>query len=113
MALSLSPFPAPQKASVGRDPELDSGSKAEDPGDTYHVNARHLLYPSCSVLRFPVPNEKVPWEVSACPGLTHQAAGAQSPGGSGLGPRVAEPTTAPMGHEGQMKRKAWSVRPEG
>ncbi|XP_068837675.1 transient receptor potential cation channel subfamily M member 2 isoform X2 [Capricornis sumatraensis] len=56
------PTLAPQKASVGRDPELDSGSKAEDPGDTYHVNARHLLYPSCSVLRFPVPNEKVPWE---------------------------------------------------
>ncbi|KAM7248783.1 hypothetical protein CapIbe_000822 [Capra ibex] len=56
------PTLAPQKASVGRDPELDSGSKAEDPGDAYHVNARHLLYPSCSVLRFPVPNEKVPWE---------------------------------------------------
>ncbi|XP_065798979.1 transient receptor potential cation channel subfamily M member 2 isoform X3 [Muntiacus reevesi] len=52
----------PQKVSVGRDPELDSRSKAEDPGDAYHVNARHLLYPSCSVLRFPVPNEKVPWE---------------------------------------------------
>ncbi|MXQ82247.1 hypothetical protein E5288_WYG010932 [Bos mutus] len=56
------PTLAPQKASVGRDPELDSGSKAEDPGDAYHVNARHLLYLSCSVLRFPVPNEKVPWE---------------------------------------------------
>lgn len=56
------PTLAPQKASVGWDPELDSGSKAEDPGDTYHVNARHLLYPSCSVLRFPVPNEKVPWK---------------------------------------------------
>ncbi|XP_027403278.1 transient receptor potential cation channel subfamily M member 2 isoform X3 [Bos indicus x Bos taurus] len=56
------PTLAPQKASVGRDPELDSRSKAEDPDDAYHVNARHLLYPSCSVLRFPVPNEKVPWE---------------------------------------------------
>ncbi|XP_061023445.1 transient receptor potential cation channel subfamily M member 2 [Dama dama] len=52
----------PQKASAGQDPELDSRSKVEDPGDAYHVNARHLLYPSCSVLRFPVPNEKVPWE---------------------------------------------------
>ncbi|XP_070651869.1 transient receptor potential cation channel subfamily M member 2 isoform X3 [Bos indicus] len=56
------PTLAPQKASVGRDPELDSRSKAEDPDDAYHMNARHLLYPSCSVLRFPVPNEKVPWE---------------------------------------------------
>ncbi|KAB0359104.1 hypothetical protein FD754_003260 [Muntiacus muntjak] len=56
------PTLVPQKVSVGRDPELDSRSKAEDPGDAYHVNARHLLYPSCSVLRFPVPNEKVPWE---------------------------------------------------
>ena len=58
------------------------------------------------ILRFPVPNEKVPWKVSACPGLTHQAAGAQCPGGSGLGPRVAEPTAASKGHEGQMKREA-------
>uniref|UniRef100_A0A8C6DTH7 Transient receptor potential cation channel subfamily M member 2 n=1 Tax=Moschus moschiferus TaxID=68415 RepID=A0A8C6DTH7_MOSMO len=56
------PTLAPQKASVGRDPELDRGSKAEDPGDAYHVNARHLFYPNCSVLRLPVPNEKVPWE---------------------------------------------------
>ncbi|XP_020739237.2 transient receptor potential cation channel subfamily M member 2 isoform X1 [Odocoileus virginianus] len=56
------PTLVPERASVGRGPELDSRSKAEDPGDAYHVNARHLLYPSCSVLRFPVPNEKVPWE---------------------------------------------------
>lgn len=56
------PTLVPQKASAGQDPELDSRSKVEDPGDAYHVNARHLLYPSCSVLRFPVPNEKVPWE---------------------------------------------------
>ncbi|CAI9175994.1 unnamed protein product [Rangifer tarandus platyrhynchus] len=56
------PTLVPEKASVGRGPELDSRSKAEDTGDAYHVNARHLLYPSSSVLRFPVPNEKVPWE---------------------------------------------------
>lgn len=113
MALSLSLFPVPQKASAGQDPELDSRSKVEDPGDAYHVNARHLLYPSCSVLRFPVPNEKVPWEVSACADLTHQAAGAQCPGGSGLGPRLAEPTAASKDHEGQMKREARSTRPKG
>ncbi|XP_057553816.1 transient receptor potential cation channel subfamily M member 2 isoform X2 [Hippopotamus amphibius kiboko] len=57
------PTLAPQMASVGQDPELDGGPKTEDPGDAYHVNARHLLYPSCPVLRFPVPNEKVPWEM--------------------------------------------------
>ncbi|KAB0398108.1 hypothetical protein E2I00_019756 [Balaenoptera physalus] len=56
------PTLAPQKASVGRDPELDGGLKVEDPGDAYHVDARHLLYPNCPVQRFPVPNEKVPWE---------------------------------------------------
>nr|XP_031316590.1 transient receptor potential cation channel subfamily M member 2 isoform X1 [Camelus dromedarius]XP_031316591.1 transient receptor potential cation channel subfamily M member 2 isoform X1 [Camelus dromedarius]XP_031316592.1 transient receptor potential cation channel subfamily M member 2 isoform X1 [Camelus dromedarius]XP_031316593.1 transient receptor potential cation channel subfamily M member 2 isoform X1 [Camelus dromedarius] len=57
------PTLVPQKVSEGQDPELDRGQKAEDPGDAYHVNARHLFYPGSSVLRFPVPNEKVPWEV--------------------------------------------------
>ncbi|XP_046503880.1 transient receptor potential cation channel subfamily M member 2-like isoform X1 [Equus quagga] len=56
------PTLAPQKASEGQDPELDGRQKAEDPGDAHHVNARHLLYPSSRVMRFPVPNEKVPWE---------------------------------------------------
>lgn len=56
------PTLAPQKASLGRDRELDGGHKAEDAGDTHHVNARHLLYPNSHVTRFPVPNEKVPWE---------------------------------------------------
>uniref|UniRef100_A0A8C0X556 Transient receptor potential cation channel subfamily M member 2 n=1 Tax=Castor canadensis TaxID=51338 RepID=A0A8C0X556_CASCN len=37
--------------------------RVEEPGDGYHVNARHLLYPTSPVTRFPVPNEKVPWEV--------------------------------------------------
>uniref|UniRef100_A0A8I3PHN0 Transient receptor potential cation channel subfamily M member 2 n=1 Tax=Canis lupus familiaris TaxID=9615 RepID=A0A8I3PHN0_CANLF len=56
------PTLAPQKASLGRDREPDGGHKAEDAGDTHHVNARHLLYPNSHVTRFPVPNEKVPWE---------------------------------------------------
>lgn len=49
------------------EPGLEPGSSrlAEEAGDGYHVNARHLLYPGCPVTRFPVPNEKVPWEVSA------------------------------------------------
>ncbi|XP_048362343.1 transient receptor potential cation channel subfamily M member 2 isoform X1 [Sphaerodactylus townsendi] len=29
----------------------------------YHVRARNLLYPSSTAVRFPVPDEKVPWEV--------------------------------------------------
>ncbi|XP_040842632.1 transient receptor potential cation channel subfamily M member 2 isoform X2 [Ochotona curzoniae] len=46
------------------EPGLEPGSSrlAEEAGDGYHVNARHLLYPGCPVTRFPVPNEKVPWE---------------------------------------------------
>ncbi|XP_074046064.1 transient receptor potential cation channel subfamily M member 2 isoform X2 [Macrotis lagotis] len=42
--------------------EYDSGDKQEEVEDLYHVNARHLLYPNSTVMRFPVPNEKVPWE---------------------------------------------------
>lgn len=57
--------PASQTASEGQDPELDGRQKAEDLGDAHHVNARHLLYPNSPIVRFPVPNEKVPWEVSA------------------------------------------------
>ncbi|XP_028446835.1 transient receptor potential cation channel subfamily M member 2 isoform X4 [Perca flavescens] len=41
--------------------------------DRFHVNARQFHYPNSNVARFPVPEEKVPWEVSfssynpACP----------------------------------------------
>ncbi|XP_057162737.1 transient receptor potential cation channel subfamily M member 2 isoform X1 [Ursus arctos] len=56
------PTLAPQKASEGQDHELDSRQKADAVGDTHHVNARHLLYPDSHVTRFPVPNEKVPWD---------------------------------------------------
>lgn len=31
--------------------------------DTFHVNARQFYYPDSKVTRFPVPEEKVPWEV--------------------------------------------------
>ncbi|XP_055975296.1 transient receptor potential cation channel subfamily M member 2 isoform X2 [Sorex fumeus] len=51
------------KTPEGCDPTLDSRAKVEDAGDgLHHVNARHFLYPSSSVMRFPVPDEKVPWE---------------------------------------------------
>uniref|UniRef100_A0A8D2JAJ1 Transient receptor potential cation channel subfamily M member 2 n=1 Tax=Varanus komodoensis TaxID=61221 RepID=A0A8D2JAJ1_VARKO len=29
----------------------------------YHVSARNLLYPNSTAVRFPVPDEKVPWEI--------------------------------------------------
>ncbi|XP_045357135.1 transient receptor potential cation channel subfamily M member 2 isoform X3 [Leopardus geoffroyi] len=58
------PAPAPQKASEGQDLEPDGRQEEEDVGDTHHVNARHLLYPNSHVTRFPVPNEKVPWETA-------------------------------------------------
>ncbi|XP_075855224.1 transient receptor potential cation channel subfamily M member 2 isoform X3 [Microcebus murinus] len=56
------PALAPQKAAEEQDAEPGGRKKAEEPGDSYHVAARHLLYPSRRVTRFPVPNEKVPWE---------------------------------------------------
>uniref|UniRef100_A0A8C9PTY9 Transient receptor potential cation channel subfamily M member 2 n=1 Tax=Spermophilus dauricus TaxID=99837 RepID=A0A8C9PTY9_SPEDA len=57
------PTLAPQKATDEPDAELGSRRQAEEAGDGYHVNARHLLYPNSPVTRFPVPNEKVPWKV--------------------------------------------------
>uniref|UniRef100_H2QL45 Transient receptor potential cation channel subfamily M member 2 n=1 Tax=Pan troglodytes TaxID=9598 RepID=H2QL45_PANTR len=56
------PTLASQKAVEEPDAEPGGRKKTEEPGDSYHVNARHLLYPNCPVTRFPVPNEKVPWE---------------------------------------------------
>ncbi|EMP42661.1 Transient receptor potential cation channel subfamily M member 2 [Chelonia mydas] len=47
-------------------PELKEYGLEEKPEETtalYHVSARNLLYPSSSTVRFPVPDEKVPWEV--------------------------------------------------
>ncbi|XP_051695884.2 transient receptor potential cation channel subfamily M member 2 isoform X1 [Oryctolagus cuniculus] len=56
------PTLAPQKAAEEPDEEAGSRRKAEELGDGYHINARHLPYPDSPVSRFPVPNEKVPWE---------------------------------------------------
>ncbi|KAL0985692.1 hypothetical protein UPYG_G00160580 [Umbra pygmaea] len=39
-------------------------TKEEERKETcYHVNARRLVYPGSNIPRFPVPEEKVPWEV--------------------------------------------------
>lgn len=99
-------FPAPQKASLGQDREPDGGHKAEDTGDTHHVNARHLLYPNSHVTRFPVPNEKVPWEVSA--GLSRRRPVSWGSGpcepSDPAGHQVASPAAASQGHAGQRRK---------
>ncbi|MGH0117659.1 UNVERIFIED_CONTAM: hypothetical protein FKN15_041851 [Acipenser sinensis] len=43
--------------------DMNSTEESEDGNPQYHLNARQLLYPASSVKRFPVPDEKVPWEV--------------------------------------------------
>uniref|UniRef100_A0A8D0F033 Transient receptor potential cation channel subfamily M member 2 n=1 Tax=Strix occidentalis caurina TaxID=311401 RepID=A0A8D0F033_STROC len=43
--------------------EVDLEGKPEETQPPYHVLARSLLYPGSHTLRFPVPDEKVPWEV--------------------------------------------------
>lgn len=53
---------AAQRAFDEPDAELSLRKKGEEGGDGYHVSARHLLYPDARIMRFPVPNEKVPWE---------------------------------------------------
>lgn len=45
--------------------ELDPEEKPEEKQPPYHVLARNLLYPGSHTIRFPVPDEKVPWEVGA------------------------------------------------
>ncbi|KAH0623928.1 hypothetical protein JD844_007134 [Phrynosoma platyrhinos] len=54
------PIIVPSKA-----PEIKESSGDEVPESfhtLYHVSARNLLYPSSNAVRFPVPDEKVPWE---------------------------------------------------
>ncbi|XP_067459474.1 transient receptor potential cation channel subfamily M member 2-like isoform X1 [Thunnus thynnus] len=41
----------------------DSESPKTEKEDSFHVNARQLHYPNSKLNRFPVPDEKVPWEV--------------------------------------------------
>ncbi|XP_010218670.1 PREDICTED: transient receptor potential cation channel subfamily M member 2 isoform X1 [Tinamus guttatus] len=43
--------------------EFDLEEKTEETKPPYHVLARNLLYPGSHTVRFPVPDEKVPWEV--------------------------------------------------
>lgn len=55
---------------LNRAPELKEHHPDEVPKSfqaLYHKSSRNLLYPSGTATRFPVPDEKVPWEV----GLFH------------------------------------------
>ncbi|KAG2458820.1 TRPM5 protein, partial [Polypterus senegalus] len=77
--------------------------KEEVPERHHHVNARQLLYPGSSVKRFPVPDERVPWEVdfSAYKPLAYDAQ---------TGPATEEPngnthsTSGQAGHDIQRPR---------
>ncbi|XP_072556390.1 transient receptor potential cation channel subfamily M member 2 isoform X3 [Paramormyrops kingsleyae] len=50
-----------QRSHMETDPEPANKPTAE--GAPCHIKARHLHYPGSQVTRFPVPEEKVPWEV--------------------------------------------------
>ncbi|KAK2839691.1 hypothetical protein Q5P01_013431 [Channa striata] len=41
----------------------DTPRDTSETEDSFHVNARQLYYPNSKLTRFPVPEEKVPWEV--------------------------------------------------
>ncbi|XP_053568855.1 transient receptor potential cation channel subfamily M member 2 [Bombina bombina] len=43
--------------------DIDLGDKDESIRIQCHINARNIRYPDSNVIRFPVPDEKVPWEV--------------------------------------------------
>ncbi|XP_070771465.1 transient receptor potential cation channel subfamily M member 2 [Enoplosus armatus] len=46
------------------DESPDTVRNTSEKEDGFHVNARQFHYPSSKLTRFPVPEEKVPWEVS-------------------------------------------------
>lgn len=41
----------------------DSFRNTSEKGSSFHVNSRQFSYPNSKLTRFPVPEEKVPWEV--------------------------------------------------
>ncbi|XP_042315429.1 transient receptor potential cation channel subfamily M member 2 isoform X2 [Sceloporus undulatus] len=68
-SLSNSGFGAEEDAPIivpSKAPEIKESSGDDVPESfhtLYHVSARNLMYPSSSAVRFPVPDEKVPWEI--------------------------------------------------
>ncbi|XP_035762623.1 transient receptor potential cation channel subfamily M member 2 [Neolamprologus brichardi] len=66
---SLKPQGVPSKDTQSRTPAVvdetpDSFRNASEKGSGFHVNSRQFSYPNSKLTRFPVPEEKVPWEVS-------------------------------------------------
>uniref|UniRef100_A0A8D0CLW4 Transient receptor potential cation channel, subfamily M, member 2 n=1 Tax=Sander lucioperca TaxID=283035 RepID=A0A8D0CLW4_SANLU len=53
-------FAAKETQPLNESPDIYTSEKE----DGFHVNARQFHYPNSKVKRFPVPEEKVPWEVS-------------------------------------------------
>lgn len=45
------------------DESPDTYVSTSEKEDGFHVNARQFHYPGSKVTRFPVPDDKVPWEV--------------------------------------------------
>ncbi|XP_075363846.1 transient receptor potential cation channel subfamily M member 2 isoform X4 [Mycteria americana] len=56
-------MPAVGSSKASEMKEVDLEGKPEESQPLYHVLARNLLYPGSHTPRFPVPDEKVPWEV--------------------------------------------------
>uniref|UniRef100_A0A4W6FBX7 Transient receptor potential cation channel, subfamily M, member 2 n=1 Tax=Lates calcarifer TaxID=8187 RepID=A0A4W6FBX7_LATCA len=52
-----------QTAATATDETPDTLRNVSENIDGFHVNARQFHYPNSKILRFPVPEEKVPWEV--------------------------------------------------
>ncbi|XP_029385890.1 transient receptor potential cation channel subfamily M member 2 [Echeneis naucrates] len=60
----LEPKEAPSLSSTTADETPDTMRNVSENEDSFHVNARQFHYPNSKITRFPVPEEKVPWEVS-------------------------------------------------
>lgn len=65
MQLSILYLSASAIKSTNTDPSEATESKSEWE-KTHHINACQLYYPGSTAVRFPVPEEKVPWEVPKC-----------------------------------------------
>uniref|UniRef100_A0A8B9CL03 Transient receptor potential cation channel subfamily M member 2 n=1 Tax=Anser brachyrhynchus TaxID=132585 RepID=A0A8B9CL03_9AVES len=61
--------------------ELDLEEKPEEKQPPYHVLTRNLIYPGSHTIRFPVPDEKVPWELYDPPAYSadHKDTAVQDP----------------------------------
>ncbi|XP_038646188.1 transient receptor potential cation channel subfamily M member 2 [Scyliorhinus canicula] len=65
--------------SDSKNKEDETEDEEKDLKSLYHVNARSLMYPDTNIQRYPVPDEKVPWEIKfdgyAPPTYTAETAG--------------------------------------